>query len=31
LSALEANDEVVARNVTVNLFDRHIKPVFLGL
>jgi tagaturonate epimerase len=31
LSALEANEEVVARNVTVNLFDRHIKPVFLGL
>jgi tagaturonate epimerase len=31
LKALEANEEVVARNVTTNLFDRHIKPVFLGL
>ena len=30
LKALEANEEVVARNVTGNLFDRHIKPVFLG-
>jgi len=31
LKALEANEEVVARNVTTNLFERHIKPVFLGL
>jgi hypothetical protein len=31
LTALEANEEVVARNVTGNLFERHIKPVFLGL
>jgi hypothetical protein len=30
LKALEANEEVVARNVTKNLFDRHIRPVFLG-
>ncbi|WP_035348439.1 tagaturonate epimerase family protein [Edaphobacter aggregans] len=30
LEALEANEEVVARNVTTNLFDRHIRPVFLG-
>jgi hypothetical protein len=30
LAALEANQEVVARNVTANLFERHIKPVFLG-
>jgi hypothetical protein len=30
LEALEANEEVVAKNVTANLFDRHIKPVFLG-
>jgi len=30
LQALEANEEVVARNVTTNLFDRHIRPVFLG-
>ncbi len=31
LNALEANEDVVARNVTTNLFERHIKPVFLGL
>ncbi len=31
LDALEANEEIVARNVTVNLFERHIRPVFLGL
>ncbi|MGI4758074.1 MAG: tagaturonate epimerase family protein [Janthinobacterium lividum] len=28
--ALEANEEVVARNVTGNLFERHIKPLFLA-
>jgi len=31
LTALESNEEVVARNVTTNLFERHIRPVFLGL
>jgi hypothetical protein len=31
LKALESNEESVARNVTGNLFERHIKPVFLGL
>jgi hypothetical protein len=31
LKTLEANEEIVAKNVTTNLFDRHIKPVFLGL
>ncbi len=31
LQALKANEEVVARNVTTNLFERHIRPVFLGL
>jgi hypothetical protein len=31
LQALEANEEVVAKNVTENLFERHIRPVFLGL
>ncbi len=31
LEALEANESVVARNVTTNLFERHIKPVFLGM
>jgi hypothetical protein len=30
LKALEANEESVSRNVTTNLFDRHIRPVFLG-
>jgi len=30
LNALEANEDVVARNVTDNLFNRHIRPVFLG-
>ncbi|WP_263379583.1 tagaturonate epimerase family protein [Granulicella paludicola] len=30
LKALEANEAIVAKNVTENLFDRHIKPVFLG-
>ena len=28
LSALEANEEIVARNVTGNLFDRHLQPIF---
>lgn len=31
LTALEANEEFVARNVTANLYERHIKPLFLGL
>ncbi len=31
LKALEANEEIVAKNVTTNLFERHIRPVFLGL
>jgi hypothetical protein len=30
LDALKANEEIVAKNVTTNLFDRHIKPIFLG-
>lgn len=30
LDALEANQQIIARNVTANLFDRHIRPVFLG-
>jgi len=30
LKALEANEAVVARNVTTNLYERHIRPVFLG-
>ena len=31
LKMLEACEESVARNVTTNLFDRHIKPLFLAL
>jgi hypothetical protein len=30
LGLLEANEEVIARNVTENLYRRHIVPVFLG-
>jgi hypothetical protein len=30
LDLLEANEEVIAKNVTYNLYARHIKPVFLG-
>jgi len=30
LDLLEANETVIARNVTENLYDRHIAPVFLG-
>ena len=30
LDLLEANEAVIARNVTENLFHRHIAPVFLG-
>ena len=30
LKALEANEDVIAKNVTTNLYDRHIRPVFLG-
>lgn len=29
LNALEANEEIVAKNVTENIFERHIKPLFL--
>jgi hypothetical protein len=30
LSLLEANETVIAKNVTENLYKRHIAPVFLG-
>jgi len=30
LDLLEANEEVVGRNVTENLFERHLRPLFLG-
>jgi hypothetical protein len=31
LNLLEANESVIAKNVTENLFNRHIAPVFLGV
>ena len=30
LGLLDANEAVIATNVTDNLYDRHIVPVFLG-
>jgi hypothetical protein len=30
IDALKANQQVVARNVTANLYDRHLKPLFVG-
>ena len=30
LDLLKANEEIVAKNVTENLYDRHLKPLFLG-
>jgi hypothetical protein len=30
LALVEANESIIARNVTENLFQRHIAPVFLG-
>src|SRR6201996_9618364 len=30
LEALEANEDAIAKNVTENLFERHITPLFLG-
>jgi len=30
LRLVEANEKVIAKNVTENLYDRHIAPVFLG-
>lgn len=30
LSALEEHEEIVARNVTTNLYERHIRPIFIG-
>lgn len=30
LKALDENEETVARNVTTNLYERHIRPIFLG-
>ena len=30
LDLLEANEAVIARNVSENLYRRHIAPVFLG-
>jgi tagaturonate epimerase len=30
LDALKANEETVAKNVTENLYERHLKPLFIG-
>ncbi|MDQ3815839.1 MAG: tagaturonate epimerase family protein [Armatimonadota bacterium] len=30
LHALEANEEIVAKNVTTNLYERHLKPLFVA-
>jgi hypothetical protein len=30
LNALKKHEAVIAKNVTTNLFDRHLKPLFLG-
>ena len=30
LRVLESNKEIVGRNVTTNLYERHIKPIFVG-
>jgi len=30
LTLVRENREIIARNVTGNLFDRHLKPIFLG-
>ena len=30
LKQLEACEETIAKNVTANLFDRHIRPIFIG-
>ena len=30
LDLLKANEEIVGRNVTENLYERHLKPLFLG-
>lgn len=30
LEALERHEEVIARNVTTNIFERHLKAVFIG-
>ncbi|WP_353062410.1 hypothetical protein RBB77_14015 [Tunturibacter psychrotolerans] len=31
LKELESHETVISRNVTANLFERHMRPVFLGL
>jgi len=28
--SISGNEEIVAKNVTENLWERHIRPVFLG-
>ena len=31
LNALQSNAPIVARNVTENLYDRHLKPLFVDV
>ena len=31
LDLVEAHESVIAKNVTLNLYSRHIAPVFLGI
>jgi len=30
LDAVQSNEEIIAQGVTANLFERHIRPVFLS-
>jgi hypothetical protein len=30
VKALGANEEIIAKNVTTNLYERHIRPIFVG-
>jgi hypothetical protein len=30
IDALRANEGIVAKNVSENIFDRHLRPVFIG-
>ena len=31
LAMLRASEETVSRNVTLNLYERHLKPLFLAV
>jgi hypothetical protein len=30
LNLVQANEPVVARNVTENIYERHLRPLFIG-